>query len=343
MDILVMSLQELLDSHLPYAAYRKKQLFHWIHKKSVVDIDQMSNLPLEMRDDLKSRHLFPHIELVREQISEDGTRKLLFSLSGDYAEAVLMQYRHGVSLCLSSQIGCKMGCTFCASTIKGFVRNISASEMLMMLYTANQFVKKPISHVVFMGSGEPMDNLDQIEIFLKVITAPEGYHLSARHISISTCGLPQGIERLSQMGYPLTLALSLHAPSDVLRSQLMPINRTYHLSAVLQAAENYQMVTKRRVTLEYALIEAVNDTPEQAEQLARLIRGRGFHLNLIPVNPIKESAYNAPARQRVINFQKALEAKGIHVTIRRELGSDIAASCGQLRNEAMENNKSSGG
>lgn len=343
MNILTMTQQELLESDLPYPSFRKKQLYHWIHKKSTVDADQMKNLPLKMREDLKARRLFPALEVVREQVSDDGTRKLLFSLNGDYAEAVLMQYRHGVSLCLSSQIGCKMGCSFCASTIKGFVRNITASEMIMMLYSANRYTQKPVNHVVFMGSGEPMENLDHIETFLRIITSPEGYNLSARHISLSTCGIPEGIHRLSRMGYPVTLALSLHAANNALRSELMPVNRRFDLEAVLRAAEHYQMFTHRRVTLEYALIEQVNDTPKHAEELAMLIRGKGFHLNLIPVNPIQEKDFNAPAKQRVINFQKTLEAKGIHVTIRRELGSDIAASCGQLRNEAIENNKSSGG
>lgn len=342
--ILSLSQEELSQFKLPGQAFRRKQLYHWFHEKQVLDYDEMTNLPKDLIEFLKSEHPLPEVKVVQEIMAEDGTKKLLFALGqDDYAEAVIMEYRYGSSLCLSTQIGCRMGCTFCASTIHGLVRNITAEEMIMMLYLSNHYSKSRISRMVLMGSGEPLENLDEVLVFLHQIVSQEGYNMSARHISLSTCGLPEGIRRLAQAELPITLALSLHAPNDALRRQIMPIAKAFTIREVLAACDDYIANTGRRVTIEYALIENFNDQAEQARELAQLIRGKLYHVNLIPVNPIKEREFTAPDRERLKEFKNLLEADRIHVTIRRELGSEIAASCGQLRNQAIELKMNAGG
>lgn len=334
--ILSWSQNQLLQADLPGQPFRRKQLYQWFHKNRVLDYSKMTNLPQDLIEYLQNHHPLPQVKLVQQQVAEDGTKKLLFALEDDYAEAVIMEYHYGSSLCLSTQIGCRMGCTFCASTLHGLVRNITASEMLMMFYLANNYSKNRISRLVLMGSGEPLENFDQVMVFLHQIVAEDGYNLSGRHISLSTCGLPDGIRRLAQQELPITLALSLHAPNDNLRRQIMPIAQAFPLNEVLAACDDYIAQTGRRVTIEYAMIEGFNDTPEHARQLIDLIKGKLYHVNLIPVNPIKERSFSAPERKKLVDFQNLLEAGQIRVTIRRELGSEIAASCGQLRNQAIE-------
>lgn len=343
MELLSLSQAELLALDLPGEMFRKKQLYHWLHQKLTLDYQEMNNLPKSFTDYLSEHHPMPSVKVVQRLQSEDGTIKLLFALGDDYAEAVIMEYHYGSSLCLSTQIGCKMGCTFCASTLKGWYRNITAAEMLMMLYLANNYSKSRISRVVLMGSGEPLENLDEVLRFLHQAISEDGYNLSARHVSISTCGLPDGIRRLAKENLPITLALSLHAPNDTLRRQIMPIARKYSIQEVMRACDDYIAQTSRRVTIEYAMISGFNDSIEQADELADLIKGKLYHINLIPINPIEERSYQAPQRESLTNFQKRLEASLIHVTIRRELGSDIVASCGQLRNQAIEQKKNAGG
>jgi len=341
--ILSLSRRELAQTDLPGQPFRRKQLYHWFHEKQVLDYEQMTNLPKDLIEFLKAEHPLPAISVARALTAEDGTKKLLFALGDDYAEAVIMEYRYGSSLCLSTQIGCRMGCTFCASTIHGLVRNITAEEMIMMLYLANDYSSGRIGRLVLMGSGEPLENLDEVLTFLHRIVSEDGYNMSARHISLSSCGLPEGIRRLAKEELPITLALSLHAPNDALRRQIMPIAKAYTIREVLAACDEYIAQTGRRVTIEYALIEGFNDGAQQARELSQLIQGKLYHVNLIPVNPIKERQFTPPDRERLKEFKNLLEADRIHVTIRRELGSEIAASCGQLRNQAIELKMNAGG
>lgn len=342
-SILSLNPTQLSQLGLPGPAFRSRQLYHWLHQKQVLDYAAMTNLPRELIDYLTSHHPLPQVQVLDEKVARDGTKKLLFGLGEDLAEAVIMEYDYGSSLCLSTQIGCRMGCTFCASTVYGLVRNITASEMLMMVYLANRYAKRRISRLVLMGSGEPLENLDQVLVFIERLIDPEGYNMSARHISLSTCGLPEGIRRLAASQLPITLALSLHAPNDELRRQIMPIAKAHSIAQVMQACDDYIAATNRRVTIEYAVIKDFNDQPAQAEQLIELIRGKLYHVNLIPINPIKERDFSAPDRSHLIKFQNLLEAARIHVTIRRELGSEIVASCGQLRNQAIELKMKAGG
>lgn len=338
-----LNLTQLLKQPMPVPDFRKKQLYHWWHEKQILEYAQMHNLPDSFIEYLETEHPMPKLSVVNQQASQDGTKKLLFALGDDLVEAVIMEYHYGSSICLSTQIGCRMGCHFCASTLHGLVRNITAEEMLMMFYMAGKYAKQRLSRVVLMGSGEPLENLDQVLSFIHQVSAADGYDLSLRHIALSTCGLPQGIRALAKEALPITLALSLHAPNDELRQQIMPIAKKYSISQVMQACDEYIAVTSRRITIEYALIQDFNDTIEQAEQLSQLIKGKLYHVNLIPINPIAERAYRAPAGERLQEFKKRLEAHGIHVTIRRELGSDIVAACGQLRNQTIEQQKKAGG
>ena len=343
MGVLDRSLDDWLNLDLPGEGFRKRQIYHWLHEKLVLDYAAMTNLPKKLVAYLEEQEPLPNVRVVQKLTSKDGTVKLLFALGDDFAEAVVMEYHYGSSVCLSTQIGCRMGCKFCASTLNGWSRNITASEMLMMLYLANRYSTQRISRIVLMGSGEPLENLDEVLRFLHQAMKPDGYNLSGRHISLSTCGIPEGILRLAEEKLPITLALSLHAPNDDLRRQIMPIANRYPIREIMTACDTYIERTSRRVTIEYAMIAGFNDSAAQADELAELIRGKLYHVNLIPVNPIAERDYQAPERDSLTNFQKRLEAHRIHVTIRRELGSDIVASCGQLRNQAIEQNNKAGG
>lgn len=316
--------------------FRAKQVFSWLHEKRVTDFEEMSNLPATLRQTLAERYYISLLKIVRKLESKlDGTVKYLFELrDGNCVEAVLMQYKHGSSLCISTQVGCRMGCKFCASTLGGLVRGLEPAEMLDEIYTAHNDSGERISTVVLMGIGEPLDNYDNVLKFLKLLSAPEGYGLSLRHVSLSTCGVVPRIYDLANECLGLTLSISLHAPNNTIRNTTMPVNQKWSIEELLKASQDYFNKTGRRISFEYALIEGVNDEVSHANELAdKLGKMGGVHINLIPVNPVAERGYRRGSRQRVEAFQKILEERGLNATVRRELGSDINAACGQLRKE----------
>jgi 23S rRNA (adenine2503-C2)-methyltransferase len=314
-------------------SFRARQLYEWMHKKLAADFDEMTNLPKSLKEKLLQSAAFTSLVVVDEKISQiDGTRKYLFSLSdGNIIESVLMRYNHGNSVCISSQVGCRMGCRFCASTLDGLERNLSASEMLDQIYRIQKLTGERVSNVVVMGSGEPMDNYDNLINFIRLLTDENGLNISQRNITVSTCGIVPGIKKLAKEDLQITLALSLHAPNDEVRKTLMPIAKRYSLSEVLPACQEYFDKTGRRLTFEYSLVSGVNDNLKEAEALATLLKGINGHVNLIPVNPIKERDYVQSDRKAILSFKNYLEKNGINVTIRREMGRDINGACGQLR------------
>ena len=331
-DILSLSPDELKTEIevLGLPAYRAKQISEWL-TRGVRDFSEMTNLPKDVRIQLKEHFTLFSPVLLREQTSkEDGTMKFLWGLQdGNSVETVFMRYRYGNSVCISSQVGCRQGCAFCASTIGGLVRNLSAGEMLdEVLYTEKQAGEK-VSNIVLMGIGEPMDNLNQVLRFLKLVSYPGGRNIGLRHITVSTCGLPKGIERLAAEKLPITLSISLHAPDDKTRSKIMPSNQG--IRVLMDACRQYIDMTGRRISFEYSMIKNVNDSEQQALQLADLARELGAHVNLIPLNYVEERGLHASNPETIRNFQKRLEEKGVNVTVRRSLGGDIDASCGQLR------------
>ena len=321
--------QEL--SGLGEPAFRAKQVFSWLHRGA--RFEEMTNLPKTLRERLASEYELYLPEVARKQVSaRDGTVKYLWRLrDGHCVESVLMRYHHGNSVCISSQVGCAMGCAFCASTRGGLVRRLLPSEMLDQVLFTQRDSGLPVSNIVLMGIGEPLDNYDNVRRFLTLVNDPEGMNIGMRHISLSTCGLVEGIDRLAEEDLQLTLSVSLHAPDDALRSRLMPVNRRYDLETLLAACRRYFDKTGRRISFEYAMIDGQNDTPEMAALLIRRLRGLPAHVNLIPLNRIEESPLQPSTRQAVLAFQQALEAAGVTATVRRTLGSDIDASCGQLR------------
>ncbi len=313
-------------------AFRAKQVYQWMHQKHVTDFEQMTNLPKELRIRLAKQCTLISLKAVERQIAKDGTRKYLFALSdGNMIESVLMRYRHGNSICISSQAGCRMGCTFCASAIGGLVRNLYPSEMLEQIYRIAQDIGERISHVVVMGTGEPLDNFAHLLKFIELLTDDNGIHMSQRNLTVSTCGIVPRIRELADKKLQITLALSLHASSQEKRQALMPVAKKYHLEEVMDACAYYFAQTGRRMTFEYSLIGGMNDTQEDVRRLTQLLKGKNCHLNLIPINPVRERAY-VQSNADVINaFKNRLEKNGINVTIRRELGRDIDGACGQLR------------
>lgn len=329
-------------------AFRAGQIFGWLHQKQVTSFEEMTNLPAALRQQLAAQWTIDAPRVAAEQHSRDGTRKYLLELAdGNAVEAVLMQYKHGSSLCLSSQVGCRMGCRFCASTKGGLVRNLRAGEMAGEVYTVQRATGQRVSHLVLMGIGEPLDNFDNVMDFLAIITDPAGMDLSMRNISLSTCGVVPAIQKLAERRLGLTLSVSLHAAGNEARSALMPVNNAWPLEELLAAAREYQAKTGRRISYEYALTAGVNDSPKDAERLAALLRGSGAHVNLIPLNPVDGSPYGASEKAAVEAFQKRLGSLGINATVRRRLGSDIDAACGQLRGRyapsvgfAEQNNRS---
>ena len=328
--------RELTDMHYP--SFRARQIYQWMHEKLVGSFEEMTNLPLSMREDLAKQYVLPGASIVKVQVSRlDGTRKYLFSLDdGMVIESVWMRYHHGNSVCISSQVGCRMGCRFCASTLDGLERNLLPSEMLDQIYQIQKETGERVSNVVVMGSGEPMDNYEHLVRFIRLLSVPGGLNISQRNITVSTCGIVPGIKRLAGEGLAVTLALSLHAPNDEVRKTLMPIARTYPLSEVLKACREYFDRTGRRVTFEYSLVKGVNDNLEEARELADLLKGQGGHVNLIPVNPIKERDFVQSTPKSIEAFKKLLEKNGINVTIRREMGRDIDGACGQLRKRFLD-------
>ncbi len=319
-----------------WPGFRAKQIFDWIHKKRVSDPEEMKNLPRDIRDTLKE-DLYPMALWKKLESKTDGTVKFLFRLyDGQIIETVFMPYKHGNSLCISSQAGCRMGCRFCASTIGGLVRNLFPSEMLGQVYQAVNLTGKRVDNIVVMGTGEPLDNYDNLIRFLHLVSDPEGYQLSLRSITVSSCGLVPKIRALAEEGLPITFALSLHASTDRERQELMPVAKSYSLDETLDACRYYFEKTHRRVTFEYSLVKGVNDSGDHAVRLAKLIGSLKGHVNLIPVNPIEERDFRRSDTESVQNFKILLEKNGINVTIRRSMGKDIDAACGQLRLHAMQ-------
>lgn len=319
--------------------FRTGQIYEWLHLKKTTSFDEMSNISVQFRSTLSEAFYIQSLNIARKlESSIDNTVKYLYELSdGEHIEAVVMNYKHGNSLCISSQVGCKMGCAFCASTIAGFKRNLSPSEMLLQLYTAQKDLGEKISSIVIMGIGEPLDNFDNILAFLDILSSEKGENMSLRHVSLSTCGLVDRIYELAKKRYGLTLSVSLHAASDEKRSEIMPINRTWNIEKLIAACKEYINATGRRISFEYAVIDGVNDSKQSAQALIGLLRGMNCHVNLIPINKIKERGFST-SRKSVVIFQKFLEDGGLNATIRRTLGSDINAACGQLRREADMNN-----
>lgn len=334
-DLLTLSLPELEEMLTAMGEKRfvASQLFRWLHGQRVMDFEEMTNLSKQLREKLKKSCYISRCTIEKKLVSVyDNTVKYLFSLhDGERIEAVVMQYKYGRTICVSSQVGCKMGCTFCASGIAGFVRNLTPGEILSQVYTAARDLDVRISHIVMMGVGEPLDNFDNVLRFLSLITDEKGYNLSMRNISLSTCGVVPGLYRLMEEKLQLTLSVSLHAPNDEIRSRTMPVNRRWPIETLLKACRAYTKETGRRISFEYALISGVNDSDENAAELAQRLHGMLCHVNLIPVNSVKERDYVRSQPARVQSFLRVLEQHHINATVRRTLGSDINASCGQLR------------
>ena len=324
--------EALADMKLP--AYRVKQLFSWLHRGA--RFEEMTNISKPLRETLAQNYADQPVSLLEQRVSRlDGTRKLLYALrDGNCVEGVLMHYHHGYTLCLSTQVGCRMGCAFCASTIAGKVRDLTPGEMLDQVIFVQKDSGLPVSNIVLMGIGEPMDNLDNVLRFLELVNHPEGQNIGMRHISLSTCGVVPGIDALAEDNLQLTLSVSLHAPDSETRSRIMPVNNAYDVSELFEACHRYFKKTGRRISFEYAMIDGVNDHDWQADLLAQKIHGMPGHVNLIPLNDVVESEFK-PSK-RVAAFQKRLESHGLTATVRRSLGGDIDASCGQLRRKEMK-------
>ena len=322
-------------------AFRAKQIYEWMHVKLVDSFDEMTNLSKALREKLDSQYRIPMVKMVERQISKlDGTNKFLFQLEdGHVVESVLMKYQHGNSVCISSQVGCRMGCKFCASTIGGLERNLLPSEMVGEIYQIQKISGERVSNVVIMGTGEPLDNYDHFVRFVHLLTDEHGLHISQRNVTISTCGIVPNMKRLAEEQLQITLALSLHGSTQDKRKVLMPIANKYELSDVLEACDYYFEKTGRRITFEYSLVHGVNDRDEDAEELIEILKHRNCHINLIPVNPIKERDFQKPSRKHAEEFKNKLEKNGINATIRREMGSDIDGACGQLRRRFVESSE----
>lgn len=339
-DIKSLNYDELADYIVSIGEkkFRAAQLYSWMHEKLACSYDEMTNISDKLKKVLKENTLYTCLEPVRVQESQiDGTKKYLFRLyDGNLIESVFMRYHHGNSVCISSQVGCKMGCRFCASTLNGCVRNLEPSEMLDQIYRIQSLTGERISNIVIMGSGEPMDNYDNVVKFLGLINSDKGLNISQRNITVSTCGLVPRIKQLAELKLQITLAISLHAPNDELRKTMMPIAYTYSIEQIMDACRYYLSQTARRISFEYSLVKGVNDSPECARQLIKLVHGMNCHINLIPVNPIKERDYEQSEKNSIHNFKEILEKAGVNVTIRREMGRDIDGACGQLRQNHIE-------
>lgn len=314
--------------------FRAKQLYEWIHKKLVCSFDEMTNISKEFRASLDKKCTIESVRIIQIQKSKDGTRKYLMQLlDGNTVESVLMKYKHGNSVCISTQVGCRMGCKFCASTVGGLIRNLEPSEMLGQIYQIQHTTGERVSNVILMGIGEPLDNYENVVKFIKMLSDERGLNISQRNITLSTCGLAEKLTELVDKHLGITIAISLHAPDDVLRKEIMPVAKKYSIQDIIKACRYYIEQTGRRITFEYSLIEGVNDMPEHARKLAILLSSLNCHVNLIPLNPVNGRMGHRSSRANVERFKLMLEKKGINVTIRREMGSDIDAACGQLRNK----------
>ena len=314
-------------------SFRSKQIYSWLHEKLVDSFEEMTNLSKALREKLEQSYEIRKVSMLERQVSElDGTNKFLFELyDGNVVESVLMRYKHGNSVCISSQVGCRMGCRFCASTLDGLERNLTPSEMLGQIYEIQKISGERVSNIVIMGTGEPLDNYDNFVTFIHMISGEPGLNISQRNITVSTCGIIPNMKKLAEENFQITLALSLHGSNQEKRKKLMPVANKYELTDVLEACDYYFKKTGRRITFEYSLVHGVNDMEEDAEELIRILKPRNCHLNLIPVNPIKERDFEKPTKQHAEKFKNKLEKNGINVTIRREMGSDIDGACGQLR------------
>ena len=335
-----MTLAELQDAFaaLGEPKFRAKQVFTWLHR-GAVSFDAMTNLSKPLRETLDSLYFINRPTVARKQISRlDGTIKYLWRLrDGNCVESVVMQYHHGNTVCISSEVGCPMGCKFCASTIGGLVRRLEPSELLDQVLFSQLDSGLAISNIVLMGIGEPLDNFDNVMRFLELVNSPDGMNIGMRHISLSTCGLVDKIEQLAERDLQLTLSVSLHSPDDESRSKIMPVNRRWPVDTLLSACRDYFAKTGRRISFEYTMIDGVSDSPEQAQLLAKKLAGMGAHVNMIPLNNVTESGLHTSSRQAIRRFQTILEENGVTATLRRTLGSDIDASCGQLRRKYESN------
>ena len=338
-DLKSMTIEELTGYLLDKGekAFRAKQIFKWIHKMHADSIDDMTDISLSLRETLKKECLFTGLKAIKEQTSKDGTKKYLFELpDGERIESVKMDYRHGHSVCISSQVGCAMGCAFCASTIGGLVRNLTAAEMLEQIYETEKINDIKVSNVVVMGSGEPLQNLENLIAFLENINSEEGDNISLRNITVSTCGIIPAMYKLAGYKLPVTLAVSLHAPNDDIRKRIMPVANLYSVKELMSACSDYFDITGRRISFEYSLMRGINDSEENAVELASLIKGLNCHVNLINVNPVEEKDFKKSQEKAIMAFKNKLEKNQINVTIRRELGQDIDGACGQLRRRYPE-------
>lgn len=343
-DICELNMDEMsaLIEELSEPKFRAKQLYEWLHRHKVKSFEEIKNIPNKLKEKLSAEYHICVMEPVDILVSRiDGTRKYVFALHDDNViEAVLMRYKHGNSVCISSQVGCRMGCRFCASTLDGCVRNLTAAEMLSEIYRIESDTGERVSNIVIMGSGEPLDNYDEVIKFIRMISDADGLNISARNITLSTCGIVPSIRRLAEEGLPVTLALSLHAPNQKKREEIMPIAKEFELGEVLRACKYYYEKTGRRLSFEYSVVKDVNDTEDEAAELCRLLNifdNKAFHINLIPVNPIEERNYKSPDKLTVYRFKEILEKNGINVTVRREMGRDISSACGQLRRRHIKN------
>ena len=334
MNLKSLTQPELADilKQLGQPAFRAKQVFTWLHK-GVRSYDEMTNLPKTLRESLAQNYPIHPPQVVRKQESKkDGTIKYLWQLSdGNCVETVLMRYRYGNTVCISTEVGCRMGCAFCASTLGGLVRRLEPFEMLDQVLFTQIDSGLPVSHIVLMGIGEPLDNFDNVMRFLELVNSPDGMNISMRHISLSTCGLVPKIDELAQKKLQISLAISLHGPNNEIRSKVMPVNKAYPIEELLEACRRYYDATGRRIHFEYAMINGVNDSPENAKELLRRLKGLGAHVNLIPLNHVEESPLKPSSREAVARFQKTLEDGGVTATVRRTLGGDSDGSCGKLR------------
>ena len=317
--------------------FRAEQIYKWLYEARVSDFDEMTNLSLELREKLKQIYEIKEFKILKKQVASDGTRKYLFDvLDGNAIETVLMEYHHGFSICVSSQIGCKMGCKFCASTGIPFARNLTTGEIIEQIMAVERDADVRISNIVFMGIGEPLDNYDNVVKAIRIINHPKGLNIGARHISISTSGLVPKIYQLAEENIQCTLSISLHATTDEQRSQMMPVNNAYNIEELLKACKDYIEKTHRRISFEYALAKENNDNLEDAKRLVKLLKGMLCHVNLIPINKIESGEYTKSSNENIMKFRDYLNNHGIVATIRRELGADIDAACGQLRRKNLK-------
>lgn len=339
-DIRSLNLEEMTELILKIgeSKFRSKQVFDWLNNKMISNFEEMNNLPKNMKEKLKEETEISKVEIYEKLESEiDGTVKYLFKLGENtIIESVFMKYEHGNTVCISSQAGCRMGCSFCASTINGLDRNLTAGEMLAQVYEIQKDMNERISNIVVMGSGEPLENFENLIKFIEIVNAKEGLNISQRNITVSTCGLIDKMEELKKLNLQINLAVSLHAPNDKIRDSIMPINKKYSVDELISASKKYANETKRRITYEYALIKGVNDSQKTANELGKKIKNSLCHVNLIPVNNVDENNFEKSNKTNIYDFMNILKSLGISVTIRRELGSDINGACGQLRKKRLE-------